>query len=82
MARIVITLEIDDRLIQNSNARFSLPQLITSRPAAGVSAVATDREVEASAERGAQVVERMPVPCGPQLSGGVRWIETDRTIPR
>jgi hypothetical protein len=57
MARIVITLEIDDRLIHKSNARFSLPQLITSRPAGGVSAVATDREVEAPAEEGAQVVE-------------------------
>ena len=57
MARIVITLEIDDRLIEKTYAHVSLPKPIISRPAGGVSEVAADREVEAPAERGAQVAE-------------------------
>jgi hypothetical protein len=57
MARIVITLEIDDRLIEKAYAHVSLPKPIFSHPMGGANQVATDREVEAPAEGGAQVAE-------------------------
>jgi hypothetical protein len=55
MARIVITVDIDDRLIENSYANVSFPKPSISHPMGSANQVATDREVEVPAAGVAQM---------------------------
>ena len=72
MARITITIDIDDRLIENSNPEISFPNPIISNPMRSANQSATDRDADAPFGGDSPQAESMPtffgqLPVGLQL---------------
>jgi hypothetical protein len=72
MARITITIDIDERLIENSNPKVNFPNPIISNPIANGNQSATDRDADAPLAGALPQAESIPtffgqLPVGLQL---------------